>query len=406
MSQFDNLGSTMIIVVAGAAGSGKSTLGLELARSLGAALLDLDSLTNPVLEGLGQELSAGAHWNDPALRPVVRPARYAALRAALADQVRAGVDAVLIAPFTAELAGGPEWQQLVEAAGGPPEVVWLRASPALLAERRGLRAAARDVHVVDPPADAEPQVPHLVVDASLSTAQQLASVRRRLGGGRPLPADSPVFSRTFAAGLFDLDGTLIDSTPSVVRSWQQLAREYGLEVDLLAEGHGRPAAQVIDTFFSGEQAAEALARVTEIEVNDLDDVIALDGAAALLGSLPDEARAIVTSGTRIIATSRLRAAGLTPPAVLVTFDDVENGKPHPEPFLTAAARLGVDPASCVVFEDAPAGLAAAKAAGCTTVAIAGTHESHELDADLVVDGLFQLRVVLQPGGGFRLEPAL
>ncbi|WP_382306712.1 HAD-IA family hydrolase [Herbiconiux sp. UC225_62] len=459
----------MIVVVAGAAGSGKSTLGLELARSLGAALLDLDTLTNPLLEGLGAELAGGAHWNDPALRRLVRPARYAALLAALADQVRAGGSAVLVAPFTAELLGGAEWEQLVEAAGSVPAVLWLVASPELLAERRRLRSADRDAHVVDPPADHAPAVPHLGVDASLPTAEQLADVLARLGvergrggdgrvsdgrvgdggadessrsgsaeegggrdgsvaddsvdddsarddrgrdlgarsvwGGRMLAADSPVFARTFDAALFDLDGTLIDSTPAVVRSWAQLGREYGLETDLLASGHGRPASQVIASGFPEHLADEALARVTEIEAADLDGVVALDGAASLLDSLPDSARAIVTSGTRLIAGNRVGAAGLTPPAVLVTFDDVTHGKPHPEPFLLAASRLGVDPANCVVFEDAPAGLAAAKAAGCTTVGIVGTHDEHDLDADLLVDGLFQLRVDLQPDGGFRLAPA-
>ncbi|MFB2598098.1 HAD-IA family hydrolase [Herbiconiux sp. P17] len=425
----------MIVVVAGAAGSGKSTLGLELARSLGAALLDLDTLTNPVLEGLGAVLAGGAHWNDAALRALVRPARYAALRATLADQVRAGGDAVLVAPFTAELLGGAEWQQLVQAAGSAPQVVWLRASPELLAERRRIRSADRDAHVVDPPADHAPLVPHLSVDASLPTAEQLASVLARLDvdphragaaaahaaaavgpavsggpvvadGGRSLPVDSPVFGRSFDAALFDLDGTLIDSTPAVLRSWAQLGEEYALETDLLASGHGRPASQVIAEGFPEHLAAEALARVTEIEAADLDGVVALDGAAALLDSLPDSARAIVTSGTRLIAGNRVGAAGLTPPAVLVTFDDVTNGKPHPEPFLLAASRLGVDPTRCVVFEDAPAGLAAAKAAGCTTVGIVGTHDEHELepDADLLVDGLFQLRVELLPGGGFRLAP--
>jgi sugar-phosphatase len=93
--------------------------------------------------------------------------------------------------------------------------------------------------------------------------------------------------------------------------------------------------------------------------------------------------------------------------VLVTFDDVTHGKPHPEPFLLAAARLGVDPARCIVFEDAPAGLAAAKAAGCATVGIVGTHDERELErnADLLVDGLFQLRVVAHSSGAFHLAPA-
>lgn len=394
----------MIIVVAGPAGSGKSTLGLQLARLLRLPFLDLDTLTNPLLDQLADDILHGRHWNDPALRGVIRPARYAALLAALADQVKAGAGAVVVAPFSAELRGGPEWERLVEAAGGVPRVVWLRASPELLRERRRERSADRDAFIVDS-GPAAPAVPHMTVDASLAIAQQLAAIKRGLGLGRPLPTDSPVFGRTFAAALFDLDGTLIDSTPAVNRAWLQLAREFDMELDVLAAGHGQPAAQLVAALFPEHLAESALARVSEIEAEELDDVVALQGAEDTLKSLPEQSKAIVTSGTRLIATNRLRAAGVTPPAVLVTFDDVTRGKPHPEPFLLAAQRLGVDPADCVVFEDAPAGLAAARAAGCATVAIEGTHEEHELDADLVVDGLHQLRVEVLAGGGFRLAPA-
>ncbi|KQQ50622.1 hypothetical protein ASF68_15385 [Plantibacter sp. Leaf314] len=220
-----------------------------------------------------------------------------------------------------------------------------------------------------------------------------------------MEATAPIFGQVFAAGLFDLDGTLIDSTPAVNRSWAQLAREYGLEVDLLAEGHGQPAAQVLTASFPPEQVAGALARIIEIEAEEVADVIALPGAAEALAALGDDAKAIVTSGTRLIAGNRIAAAGLVRPAVVVTFDDVTKGKPDPEPFLLGRSRLGMEAQPCVVFEDAPAGLAAARAAGCWTVGIAGTHEAHELDADLVIDGLFQLRLEPVVEGGFRLVPA-
>jgi sugar-phosphatase len=395
----------MIIVVAGPAGSGKSTLGLQLARLLRVPFLDLDTLTNPLLDQLTQAVLDGRHWNHPELRDIIRPARYAALLAAVADQVRAHSGAVVVAPFTLELKGGPEWDRLVSASGGPPHVVWLRAAGELLAERRGVRGVDRDAYIVDASGGAAPSVPHLAVDASLSIAQQLAAVSRSLSVGRRLPADSPMFRRRFAAGLFDLDGTLIDSTPAINRSWLQLAREFDVELDPLGIGHGQPAAQVVAALFPQHLAEQALARFAEIEAEELDDVVALQGAQNLLERLPEEAKAIVTSGTRLIATNRLRVAGVTPPSVLVTFDDVTKGKPDPEPFVLAAQRLGVDPADCIVFEDAPAGLAAARAAGCTTVSIVGTHEEHELQADLVVDGLYQLSIDVLPDGGFRLTPA-
>lgn len=161
----------MIVVVAGPAGSGKSTLGLSLARSLRLPFLDLDTITNPVLEAFGAALTT--HWNDPRLRDVVRPARYRALRETLADQVAAGVGAVVVAPFTAELRGGPEWAALVAAAGSTPIVVWVHASPELLAQRRSLRAADRDAHIVDATDEPSPAVVHLAIDAALPTDQQV-----------------------------------------------------------------------------------------------------------------------------------------------------------------------------------------------------------------------------------------
>ena len=173
----------MIIVVAGPPGSGKSTLGLHLARSLHLPYLDLDSMTNPVLEGL--EASLPMHWNDARLRDVVRPARYKALRDTLADQVAAGVSAVVVAPFTSELQGGAEWDELVASAGGVvPFVVWVHANAALLAERRAARGADRDAHILDSSDGVPPAVAHLTVDAALPTAQQVEAVLREPAFGR------------------------------------------------------------------------------------------------------------------------------------------------------------------------------------------------------------------------------
>lgn len=392
----------MLITVAGAAGSGKSTLGRTLARELGVALLDLDTLTNPLLDGAFAPLLGDTHWNDPALRDTVRPARYAVLRAAIADQVSAGDGAVAVAPFTAELAGGEAWDRLVEACGEEPCVVWITADPELLARRRAGRAVDRDAHAMDAPID-PPRVPHLRIDAALTTAQQLNRVLRHLGMHRVIPADSPVLSKTFRAGLFDLDGTLVDSTAAVHRSWSLLAEEYGMGMDLLEAGHGQPAEAHIRARFPADQADAALARISAIEADDVSDVVTIPGSHEFFMSVPR--RAIVTSGTRLIARSRLTAADVPRPDVVITFDDVVRGKPDPEPFLLAAERIGVEARDCIVFEDAPAGIAAARAAGCAVVAITGTHDADELrGADLIVDRLDQLAVtVVGAGDAFTLS---
>lgn len=172
----------MIVIVAGPAGSGKSTLGLELARSQGLPLLDLDTITNPLLDSLAPLMFSGKHWNDANFRDLVRPARYAALLATIVDQRLTDVGAVVVAPFTRELDGGAEWKALVSAAGGEPTVIWLKASPELLTVRRSRRGADRDAHVVNS-ASGTPAVPHLAVDAELATPQQLAVARRFLVAG-------------------------------------------------------------------------------------------------------------------------------------------------------------------------------------------------------------------------------
>jgi len=114
--------------------------------------------------------------------------------------------------------------------------------------------------------------------------------------------------------------------------------------------------------------------------------------------MPAHRVAIVTSATRVLATARLHAAGLTPPAVVVTFDDVTHGKPHPEPFLAGASRLDIDPTRCLVVEDSPAGIQAGRAAGCVTLGVTTTSARAELDADVIVDSLSEVAIVHGPNG--------
>ncbi|MDG9718252.1 HAD family hydrolase [Streptomyces sp. DH24] len=199
------------------------------------------------------------------------------------------------------------------------------------------------------------------------------------------------------AMLFDNDGTLVSSLESVERCWTRWAGEYGITAEAFAavELHGRTAAEVAADLLPAAVVPEAVARIEQLEVEDVPGggVRLLPGTRDFLAALPADRWAVVTSATRRLAEARLAAVGILP-KTLVAADDVTHGKPDPEPYLLAARSLGVDPAGCVVFEDAPAGLRAGRAAGMTTVALATTHPAHELDADLVVPDLSALSALV------------
>ncbi|MFI9806888.1 HAD family hydrolase [Streptomyces sp. NPDC052301] len=201
--------------------------------------------------------------------------------------------------------------------------------------------------------------------------------------------------------LFDNDGTLVSSLDSVERCWTRWAREYGITAEKFrsVELHGRTAVEIVADLLPGRLVPEAVARVEQLEVEDVPNggVRLLPGTRDFLDSLPADRWTVVTSATRRLAEARLDAVGIRPKA-LVSADDVTRGKPDPEPYLLAARQLGVDPARCVVFEDAPAGLRAGRAAGMTTVALATTHRAEELAADLVVKDLSALSALVSDGG--------
>ncbi len=200
------------------------------------------------------------------------------------------------------------------------------------------------------------------------------------------------------AVLFDCDGVLVDSAASVERAWRRWAAERGLDGDaIVAVAHGRRTEDTLrELGLSGDLAAE-VERLEAAEIADATSVSGFPEAAALLPTLPQETWAVVTSGTRALATSRLAAAGLPLPAVLVTADDVTAGKPDPEGYLEAARRLGRPPADCLVLEDAPAGVQAALAAGMRVVGLPTTHPAEELAAATLVASWDEL--VLRVSGG-------
>lgn len=166
------------------------------------------------------------------------------------------------------------------------------------------------------------------------------------------------------AVLFDCDGVLVDSDESVLAAWNRWAAEGRLDPHAVtSSAHGRRAADTVAAFLPPDEVAEGIARINRYELEDAVRVRAIPGARDLLMSMPEGTWAVVTSGTRALAEARLRAAGLPPPDVLVTADDVVHGKPDPEGYSTAARRLGIDPARTTVVEDAVTGMVAARAAG-------------------------------------------
>jgi sugar-phosphatase len=185
----------------------------------------------------------------------------------------------------------------------------------------------------------------------------------------------PYADRHFAAFLFDMDGTILSSIAAAERVWAAWAARHGLDVAaFLPTIHGRRSVETIRQLgLPGVDAQAEADEITRLEIDDVAGIDALRGAAAFLAALPLDRWAIVTSAPRALALRRIEAAELPLPAVLVASEDVVNGKPAPDAFRLAAQRLGVAAVDCLVFEDAPAGIAAAEAAGAAIVVITATH---------------------------------
>jgi len=195
----------------------------------------------------------------------------------------------------------------------------------------------------------------------------------------------------------------VDSTRSVERQWRLWAAEIGIDPERVLEiAHGRRTLEVVKLLAPDMDAEAEVVRLEAREAEDTDGVLVMPGAAELVMTIPSERWGVVTSGTRHLATSRLKLAKLPNPKILVCGDEVFHGKPHPEPYLKGARMLNVDPQECLVIEDAPAGIASGHAGGMRVIALASTYASQELqDADAVILDLSQIAVRLDPD--FRLS---
>ncbi|MGV2829675.1 HAD-IA family hydrolase [Myxosarcina sp. GI1(2024)] len=202
--------------------------------------------------------------------------------------------------------------------------------------------------------------------------------------------------------LFDLDGTLIDSTHCVENHWRQWAQQHNLNAEeILKISHGRPTAETIRLVAPHLDAIAEARTLDESQATNLAGVIAVSSAEALVSGLSSECWAIVTSGNRLIATNRLRHVGLPFPQVLITTDDVAYYKPHPEGYLKAAECLGIAPEDCLVIEDAPVGIEAARAARMRVIAVATTYPASKLSgANWCLQALSDLSIhpIIDPSG--------
>jgi mannitol-1-/sugar-/sorbitol-6-phosphatase len=207
-----------------------------------------------------------------------------------------------------------------------------------------------------------------------------------------------------------MDGVLIDSTPAVARVWTRWAVEHGLDPDKVVHmAHGRPSRTTIRDLLPNADIDLEDREVERCEIEDLDGVVLLPGARELLDSLPPEHWTIATSCTRALAEVRLQAAGLPIPKNMVTSTDVKMGKPDPEPYLKAAAKLGFAASDCIVVEDAAAGVRAGKAAGARVIALLTTMSRRDLEdagADWILHNCAEITAARDQNHGLQLKLGL
>ena len=222
----------------------------------------------------------------------------------------------------------------------------------------------------------------------------------------PAMTDDALFGgKSFAAFLFDMDGTILSSIESAERVWSAWAVRHGLDVaTFLPTMHGRRAIDtVLRQGLPGIDAEAEAEGILKAEIDDVGGVHAIEGAAEFLALLPSDRWAIVTSATRALALRRLEAAGLRAPAVFITAEDIAKGKPEPDCYLLAAARLGFAAKDCLVFEDAAAGIEAGERAGACVLVIRATQTHKTTTSHVSVQDYAALDIVADGTGALSLK---
>ncbi|TKJ88410.1 glycerol-3-phosphatase [Pseudomonas koreensis] len=215
-----------------------------------------------------------------------------------------------------------------------------------------------------------------------------------------MSAHDAVFDRAFGAFLFDMDGTVLNSIAAAERIWSAWAVRHGVDVEtFLPTIHGVRAIDTITRLnLPGVDAEAQAAVITEAEIDDVEGIVEIPGAAKFLNSLPRDRWAMVTSAPRDLALRRMAAAGIPEPAVMITAEDVKSGKPDPAGYLLAAKRLGLDARDCLIFEDATVGIQAAEAAGAALMIITTTHQHPLETAHATLASYADIRVAIDSNG--------
>ncbi|KII29042.1 HAD family hydrolase [Pseudomonas fluorescens] len=220
-----------------------------------------------------------------------------------------------------------------------------------------------------------------------------------------MSANTRVFDRAFGAFLFDMDGTVLNSIAAAERIWAAWAVRHGVDVEtFLPTIHG---ARAIDTItrlnLPGVDAEAQAAFITEAEIGDVEGIVEIPGAAKFLNSLPADRWAMVTSAPRDLALRRMAAAGIPAPAVMITAEDVQAGKPDPAGYLLAAKRLGLEARDCLIFEDATVGIQAAEAVGAPLMIITTTHQHPLETVHATLASYADVRVAIDSNGQLHLQ---
>jgi mannitol-1-/sugar-/sorbitol-6-phosphatase len=193
------------------------------------------------------------------------------------------------------------------------------------------------------------------------------------------------------AVIFDLDGTLVDSSECIEKIWRKWCVEYNINFNnLIAVSHGRPTLETMKEFLPSADTKMA-DWFLEQEMNETEDLKQIEGAAEFIEKLPKNLWGIATSGVINLASARIEGAGLSIPNVLITADKIEKGKPDPESFIKAAAQLGVKPEECIIFEDSKPGIKAGIASGATVIGIKMHLQEEEMtDAVFTINNFSEL----------------
>ncbi|PZX00536.1 sugar-phosphatase [Pseudomonas sp. 478] len=220
-----------------------------------------------------------------------------------------------------------------------------------------------------------------------------------------MSAQESVFNTPYRAFLFDMDGTVLNSIAAAERIWAAWALRHGVDViSFLPTIHGVRAIDTINRLaLPGVDAEAEAAFITEAEIEDVEGIIEVPGAASFLKSLPANQWAIVTSAPKALALRRMAAAGIPEPSVMVTAEDVSAGKPDPAGYRLAAKRLGVEPADCLIFEDATVGILAAEAAGAGLIVVTATHDHPLQTPHATLASYDSVIALVDPDGLVRLQ---